>query len=370
MKKRGIRALAVLLAGALTFALTGCADTLWVMKTKTVSVPTGVYLYYLLDAKEQLSEGTAGKTDATSSGTVSDPWGQKVAGKSAKDWAVSEAQKETRELLATETLCKQRKVSLTSSEKSTVSSYAKNMMSSYTIFSNNGISETSLERVLAYSYYLKDALFQSYYGSTGTEAVSDAALKAYYTAHFVQIKQIFFSITDDSGNALSSTEQKAKKKKAQDVLGQISADRSNFDALVKTDNEDSGMTSDPTGYVFGKTSSYLSVFKNAAFKMKVGDVKLIKSSEGYHIMYKVALDSSKFDSAKSDVLTDMKQATFTKMLDSYKGITVNGATIFRYNPKSLADETSEASTATTTTTASDSTTTTASESSSTASTSS
>lgn len=342
MKKRWIQAAAFLCACVLTLGLTACADTLWVMKTNKVSIPTGVYLYYLLNARSSVESGTAGKTDATSSGTVKNPWSQTVKGKSAKQWAIDEAIKDTREQLAAEALCKEKNITLTSDEKSQVTSYAENMMQSYSVFKSNGIAQSSLERVLAYTYYLKDALFKAYYGTGGSEAVSDADLKTYYTDHFVQIKQIFLNINDDSGNALSSSQQSAKKTKANQVLGEINADRSNFDALVKTDNEDPGMTSTPGGYIFGKTGSYLQAFKDAAFSMKIGDVKLIKTSEGYHILYKVALDASKFDSVKSDALTDMKQADFLKKLDNYKGITVNNSTINRYNPKGL-DESSSSS---------------------------
>lgn len=337
MKKRWIKATAFLLTCVLAVGLTGCANTLWVMKTDKITVPTGVYLYYLLTARSSVQSKTSSSSSSTSSGSSSIDWSKKIDGKDAKTWAIDEATKDTRELLAAESLCAAKKITLTADEKSQVTSYAQNMMSSYTILANNGISQASVERVLAYTQYLKDRLFNSYYGTGGSEAVSDADLKDYYTKNFVQIKQIFFSTTDDSGAALSSADQKTKAKKANDVLGQISADRSNFSALMDTNNEDTGMKSNPDGYVFGKSEDFVQVFKDAAFSMKVGDVKLIKSSMGYHILYKVTLDPSKFDSVKTDVLTDMKNPTFLKMLDNHKGITVNNSTINRYDPKSLKD---------------------------------
>lgn len=335
MKKRWIKAAAFLLSCVLAFSLTGCANTLWVMKTNKITVPTGVYLYYLLSEQSTAQSKLSSSSSSSSSTSSSLDWSKKIDGKDVKTWIQDQATKDTRELLAAESLCAQKKITLTTDEKSTVTSYAQNMMSSYTVLGNNGIAQSSLERVLTYSEYLKDKLFNSIYGAGGSQAVSDADLKTYYTNHFVQIKQIFFNTNDDSGNALSSSEQKAKQKQAQDVLGQISADRSNFDALVDKYNEDPGMKSSPSGYIFGKSQDFLQIFKDTAFSMKVGDVKLIKSSEGYHILYKVALDATKFDSTKSDVLTDMKNADFLKTLDNYKGITVNNSTINRYNPKNL-----------------------------------
>ncbi|MFT8888292.1 MAG: peptidylprolyl isomerase [Ethanoligenens sp.] len=332
MKKRWIKASAFLLACVLAIGMTGCANTLWVMKTNTITVPTGVYLYYLLTEKSNAQSKMSSSASASSS-TFN--WSKKIDGKDAKTWVVDQATKDTRELLAAESLCAQKKIALSADEKSQVTSYAQNMMSSYTVLANNGIAQSSLERALAYSEYLKDKLFNSYYAAGGSEAVSDADLKDHYIKNFVQIKQIFFNTNDDSGAALPTAQQQAKQKKANDVLGQISADRSNFNTLMTANNEDPGMQSNPDGYVFGKSQDFVQVFKDASFSMKVGDVKLIKSSMGYHILYKVALDPSKFDSVKSDVLTDMKDPAFLKMLDNYKGITTNNSTINRYNPKNL-----------------------------------
>ncbi len=345
MKKIRILAALFLCACIVCVSLSGCASTLWAMKTNKITVPTGVYLYYLLNERSAIQSGDLGDSSITSSGTSSDPWSNKIDKKNAADWAAQKAQKETRELLATEALCAEKKITLTSDEKSTVSSQADNMISTYPIFNSNGIAKSSLERVLAYNTYLKDKLFQSYYGTNGSKAVSDNDLKNYYTNHFVQVKQIFFNIKDDSGNALTSAQQSDKEKKAKDIMGQVSSDRSNFDSLMNANTEDPGVKEYPSGYIFGQSESYVKEFKNAAFAMKVGDVRLVKSSLGYHVLYKVQLDACQFDSKKSDVLTDMKNSEFLKMLDNYKGISVNNSTIGRYKPQKLVtDESSSEAT--------------------------
>lgn len=344
MKKIASKALALLVCACLTAsALAGCSDTTWAAKAGSLTAPAGVYLYYLLNAQSSITSGSAGDSGESSTDS-SKYWTQKIDGVSAEQWARDTAEKETKELIAAEALCKERKISLTADEKSTLKSTAISMRASYPVLVANHISVESLEQAFGYSYYLKDKLFQSYYGESGTEPVSDADLKTYYTNDFVQIKQIFFSKTNTStGATLSSSEQKTKKEKAEQVLGQINADKSNFDALVESDNEDSGMESNPDGYIFGKNESYIKVFKDAAFSMKVGDVKLVESSMGYHIMYKVAVDESQFESKKSDVLSDMKHDDFLKKLDNYK-VTVNKSTINRYSAKTLrtsSDATSE-----------------------------
>ena len=60
--------------------------------------------------------------------------------------------------------------------------------------------------------------------------------------------------------------------------------------LIDEYNEDPGMASNPDGYVFSsEDSSYTKVFHNAAFDMKAGEIRLVQSNLGYHIMKKILI---------------------------------------------------------------------------------
>lgn len=357
-----LRAAAGSLAILLGLATTGCADTTWAVKVDNTKIPTGVYIANLLSYRSQVVNGSSSDTSsdasssegdnplavtpsgASSASTASsDPWNQKIEGATAVSWAINSALKDCERMAVTENLAAKRKLSLTSTETSTAKQYAQTYSSYYSAYKSNGVSEASLQRLLELQF-LSKKVFDSYYAKGGEKAVPDADLKNYYTANFVHIKQIFFNKYDDTG-ALLSTEKLAQiKSTANQVLGMADANKGSFDSLVTKYNQDSGMTSNPDGYIFDKSASYLQVFKDAAFSMKVGDVKLIESDEGYHILYKVPVDptaSTYNDDMKEEVLESMKWTEYSQTIDglvSKAKIVKNTHTLNKYSPKTLKDQ--------------------------------
>lgn len=356
------RVVAAAMALLVTLSATGCADTTWAVKVNGKSVSSGVYVAYLLSYRSDVLSSSGSGSSATDSGSSgnnplsvtssdassaksasSNPWDRKIDGDSASAWAVNSALKDCERLAVTEALASSRKLSLTSSETSTAKQYAQTYYTYYTAYKSNGISQTSMQRLLSYQYLLKK-VFDSYYGKGGEKAVADADLKNYYTANFVHIKQIFFNKYDDSGNLLAADKLAQVKANAQKVFALAQAGKGSFDSLVTQYNEDSGMKSNPDGYIFDKSSSYLQVFKDTAFAMNVGDVKLIESDEGYHIMYKVAVDPSAStynDDMKETVLESMKWSDFQSLIDQkvkQAKIVKNAHTLNKYNPETLKDK--------------------------------
>lgn len=348
------------LALSLVFALgtAGCADTTWAIKFNGAAIPSGVYIAYLLDYSSQVLGGTAASSSSsssesnplsvTASGTssssaASDPWAVKVENETAVSWVMENALKDTERLAAVEALAAQKKLTLTSSETATVEQYAKTY-ASYTPYSKNGVSEASLVRVFSFQF-LETKVFDSYYAKGGETPVADTDLQNYYTSNFVRVKQIFFNKYDDTGNLLASDKLDKVKATANQVLQQAQSDKSGFDSLVKQYNEDTGMQQYPDGYIFDKNGygdiNAMQVFKDAAFSMKAGDVQLIESDEGYHIMYRLAVDpkASTFnDAMKEQVLEAMKGNDFKSLLDSRiskSTVVKNKHTMDKYDPKKL-----------------------------------
>lgn len=348
------------LALTLLFALgtAGCADTTWAIKVNGATIPSGVYISYLLGYSSQVLNGETASSSssssesnplsvtasgASSSSAASDPWATKVDDETAVSWVMNNALKDTERFAVVEALAAQKKLVLTSDETSTVQQYAKTY-ASYAPYSKNGVSESSLERVIGFQF-LQAKLFDSYYAKGGETPVSDTDLQNYYTSNFVRIKQIFFNKYDDTGTLLASDKLDQIKATASQVLQQVQSSKPSFDSLVSQYNQDTGMQQYPDGYIFDKNGygdiNAIQVFKDAAFSMNVGDVRLIESDEGYHIMYKLAVDpkASTFDSTmKEQVLEAMKEKDFTSLLDSQiskSKVVQNKHTLDKYNPKSL-----------------------------------
>lgn len=347
---------------AVSFSVTGCADTSWAVKSGDVTIPAGIYLYYLLQNAYQVESSSAsssssssaasgsllGSTSSSSSSSsaASDPWAQKISGVSASAWAMNDALESTKELLVVEQQCAQRKVALTSSEKSSLVSQADSTYSQYTtLFSKNNIAQTSLERLYE-DMTLKGKLFDSYYGASGDKAVAASDIADYYTKNFVQVKQIFVAKIDTSTyQTLSADKLAAAKKKAQEAYAAVKAAPANFDALRTKYNEDtSGAKEYPDGYIFSKktaaASSYDQKFVDLAFSLKDGQTGMAESDMGYFIEYKTtpSATASTYSSEKETVLEEMKDGDFSTLLKNAAAalkISVNNAMRNKYTPQKM-----------------------------------
>lgn len=361
MYKKSLRAVALACALVTAVTFTGCADTSWAVKVDNVTVPAGVYISYLYINREKVlakAQSSSSASSASSSGaltvgsssskasstTSSDPWSQKIDNKNASTWAMTDALKSTKELAMAEELCAKKNIALTSSETSGISSYAKQYLAYYTGFSSNGVKQTSLERLLSYSYLRIPKLIEAYYGKNGETPVSDSDLMNYYTGNFADIKQIYIQTVDDNGKSLPDDKLKSIDSNIDSVYSQLTADKSKFDSLQgKYDEDTSGRKSNPAGYIFPKGSSTYATISDDAFSMKVGEIKKVKYSDGWRILYRVqpSTDASIYnDTMKTEVLDTMKADDIIKLLDTKlksAKVTENKHTLNKYNPKSLKD---------------------------------
>lgn len=341
MKK--IRACALACALAVGLTLTGCADTTWILKDGNITIPTGVYNYYLIGGASTVSSLAENSSSSGSSNT--DMWSQTVSGTDAVTWTRNKAIESCKELAVIEKLCAERNVTLADDQQSDASSRASTSYNAYkTLWSKNDISETSLQRI-AKDMYLKQKLFESYYGENGDKAVSESEIEDYYSKNFVHVKQIFVSKYDTSTyTALTGDKLAAAEKKAKEAYEAAKADPKNFDKYVEKYNEDPGMKSDPNGYIFSKASSenYDGKFTDLAFSLKAGEVGMAESDMGWFIEYKLATDpkdTSTFnDSMKATVLSEMKGDEFEKIITDQiakENFQINDKTVKHYNPKKL-----------------------------------
>ena len=346
MFKHIIKVAALVCAMLIGLSLTGCADTSWALKVDNITIPSGVYITYLMSARQTVlsasSSSSSSSTGVTLNGTTSaDAWSQKIEGQNALSWAINSSVDSCKQLAIVEELCAKKKIVLTADEKTTVSTDAANYIQN-TAYASNGVSASSIERILGVNYFLTSELFSSYYGATGETPVADNDIKTYFTGNYVQIKQVFFNKYDDTNALLSADKLTALKAKANTVMGEVTANKTKFDSYVTAYNEDPGMQTAPNGYVFNKDESFIQLFKDTAFSMAIGDVKLIETDQGWHIMYKVPLDSdaSWFTANKPTVLQSMKSVDFQALLKdaiAKAKVSINADTKNRYNPKNLKD---------------------------------
>lgn len=167
----------------------------------------------------------------------------------------------------------------------------------------------------------KQAVILYYFGPESTEnPVSREALREYYEEYYTKVKHVFLSTKDDEGNDFSNAKKEEIGKKAQEIYDKAIAGE-DFEKLIDEYNEDPGMASNPDGYVFSsEDNSYTKVFHNAAFDMKAGEIRLIQSNLGYHIMKKYSFTDDELHSRDTEVtlIENMMSEESNKILEDLK----------------------------------------------------
>ncbi len=167
----------------------------------------------------------------------------------------------------------------------------------------------------------KKAVIMYYFGPDSTEdPVSNDDLRAYYEEYYTKVKHIFLSTKDDEDNDLSNDEKAKIGQKAQEIYDKAIAGE-DYEKLLDEYNEDPGMASNPNGYVFSKDdTSYTTIFHDTAFDMSVGEIRLIQSNLGFHIMKKYPFTDDDIFSPDTEVLLleNMMSEETSKILDDLK----------------------------------------------------
>lgn len=146
------------------------------------------------------------------------------------------------------------------------------------------IPQESVHKNFLENYIRYDGALYAYADySTGEEYTfeyTDDEIKAYFDKEFVKVRHILYITVDKSNNKLSEDKIKEKKAKADAALAAVNAGEKTLDDL-KSENEDSGYE-----YVFTK-GKMVKAFEEAAFEMEIGEVRLVETEYGYHLMQKL-----------------------------------------------------------------------------------
>lgn len=146
------------------------------------------------------------------------------------------------------------------------------------------------------------------------------AVKKPHQEQTVTARHILFLTTDQStGSDLSEEEIAKKKTEAEDVLKKFNeGDKSedSFAALANEYNEDTGSTSNGGLYEHIYPGQMVTEFNDWVFdaNRKAGDVEMVKTQYGYHIIYFVAKDGTDYydsairsSKASGDIETETKE---------------------------------------------------------------
>lgn len=181
------------------------------------------------------------------------------------------------------------------------------------------------------------------FGAGGSNEIKEADIKTAFQTDYVRVKHILLKTqkADASGQNVDMTadEMKVVETKANDLLKKAQAGE-NFENLARYNSEDGAgpdKVDDKTvkenkieasqdgsfltenyGYIFGK-GQMAPEFETASFELKVGEIKMVKTTFGYHIIKKYDINEKAdyYDKLKDKVLTGMKTTKFTTLIDEW-----------------------------------------------------
>ena len=212
------RAVAALIAALLALTMVGCHEAKEVVASyDDIEITGGMYLAMLLEAdgaaRNLADEQNESDSAITDYGNVQIKNDGKVI--DYYDYVKDEAKKLIRQYIATETLAKEYKVTLSDEDKTGLDAYVSYLWDTYgygAMYEENGVGRASYTEYMGNAGYLRGNLFEAIYGKEGKTPITEEELKKYMNDNYCIANVITenLSQTDENGNTFNLTEDEAK----------------------------------------------------------------------------------------------------------------------------------------------------------------
>lgn len=178
------------------------------------------------------------------------------------------------------------------------------------------------------------------YGKNGIEPISTETKEKYYQDNYVRFKHVFLYLNnrpafDADGNykynedgtvayrEMTEEENNKVREKANGLLADIKAGTLTFEEVLQKHGEDITNEEYINGYYLSDDSVYVEEVVKALDDMEVGEVRLVESEYGVHIVRRYELDKGAYDkAANKDFFSDFESSLISKIfnarLENYK----------------------------------------------------
>ena len=196
-----------------------------------------------------------------------------------------------------------------------------------------GVDAKTLEEI--YQIEEKIEVLRTYlYGTNGTEKVTKEEKDTYYNENYARIRHIFFSTSsqyvfdeegnytfDEKGNKITTTptaeEINKKKVVSAALLERIVMESANFEDLLAEYTEDDASKKYENGYYLTASIDYIDEVVEAAFDMKIGEVRMVNSDYGIHIVKRYELDNGGYEDKKNaDFFADFEDLVISEVFQN------------------------------------------------------
>lgn len=160
------------------------------------------------------------------------------------------------------------------------------------------------------------ALFAKIQESVAAD-VTDADVDAYIAENdLLRCKHILLKTVDDDRQPLDEATVAQKKAQAEELLARLQEDPTQFDDLMNENSEDTGLATNPDGYLFS-AGEMVAVFEDTTRALEVNAISgVVESEYGYHIIMRLDPDC---DQSRQEVANEK----FNTLMEDY----VNSASV-------------------------------------------
>ena len=237
---------------------------------------------------------------------------------------------QVQQLFATQLYCKEKNISLSKEQLNDIDVAIKNLIRD--TFKNSKVNfNMTLARFGVNEQIYKEikklerlkAMFEEYLVSPngGKKPVSDKEIWDKFEKEYVRVKHILIRTAtgeyDEEGNPIAFSEEEFAERlaKADDIYNKITGGE-DFE-LYYEESEDPGQETYPNGYCFSRNSGFYLEFEDAAFDMKIDEVRMIETDIGKHIMKKFQLAVEDIADYEQQIIRELENIVIREELKPY-----------------------------------------------------
>lgn len=205
---------------------------------------------------------------------------------------------------------------LKQTQNQTISKLAEQGMTFDEWLQSMGMDEEMYNNIFAQGYYY-EALNDYYFGVGGENAPAEDEIKAEFEK-FYKAKHILIMNTDEYGNELTGdalAEKEALVKQIQQEL----ADGADFDELMNKYSEDTGLATNPNGYIFQDDGSFVDEFVKGTEALEIGEISSepVKSDYGWHIIKREKLTDEDYETYRPQLVYNLTGMTIDSLIEQW-----------------------------------------------------
>ena len=344
-KKIAAAGMAVVMTVGLAACNTG-EDTKWIAQSGNQTVPAGVYLGLMLSQYYQQT----GKLTENEEGKLPEkPLKETIDGKSVSDLIIEGTRKDLDSYIASEAKFAELGLEISADKQvmaeQQIASYWSFLQDAY---KENGISEQSY-RLLEMNNFKKDALFQSIYGTEGTEPVSEAEFQEKFTNDYAKVMVVPLSLSSSEDAAEKEKADQTARDKIEEYYQMLESGKDMedvvFQARKDTASDPSTVTQPEKGtsYTFvGRDQPiYEQEVMDAIFSAEIGKPFKIESEYSVYLFvrYDINENPADIEQYKASMTYQLREQAFeTELADwatALSDVQMNEAALKRYTPDKL-----------------------------------